>query len=455
MAATLSTTVINAILPKLIEDGRNLIVAQSRFFQEMDKVKKVNKINPGGAYTPYQVSENNTAFGVAEGGPILTGAAPEFAMGVVQLRQHWSSMNWTGSVERISNEVLTQFKADPTYEGKSVAHLTNNQLTRLAQNEAVRQVVDSTLKMYARRENYFALQGTDKSAIGVMTANIAGAGLQFSWDTTLQGNRMFSKDQQIQIFSPGGVQRVAGLATIGSSKYNTVLSVDDSAASGATGPVTLAEAGPTDAVTGDTVVFRNSYGLMPQGFIYYVDDTGTYKGITRSTNPKLFSSVINRLTGTPSISPAHIRETLSLMESKMGYGVPFQMQIWLNKTQTYNWESQVYQSPFVRNIGPGKVTGVDMAVGEMYWDGHKFMTDPDVPPGHVNFVNFLTWRKIVQTPTQPYQFDSGSYVVNPLNSYGERLDSRQSTIFSEYNWDCVDPRSNGRIEGLAYNRIHI
>jgi hypothetical protein len=131
------------------------------------------------------------------------------------------------------------------------------------------------------------------------------------------------------------------------------------------------------------------------------------------------------------------------------------MQIWLNKTQTYNWESQVYQSPFVRNIGPGKVTGVDMAVGEMYWDGHKFMTDPDVPPGHVNFVNFLTWRKIVQTPTQPYQFDSGSYVVNPLNSYGERLDSRQSTIFSEYNWDCVDPRSNGRIEGLAYNRIHI
>src|SRR5262245_6482919 len=215
MAATLSTTVINAILPKLIEDGRNLIVAQSRFFQEMDKVKKTNKINPGGAYTPYQVSENNTAFGVAEGGPILTGAAPEYAMGVVQLRQHWSSMNWTGSVERISNEVLTQFRAEPTYEGRSIAHLTNNQLTRLAQNEAVRQVVDSTLKMYARRENFFALQGTDKSAIGVLTANVATVNLQFSWDTTLMGNRLFSKDQQIQIFSPGGVQRVAGLAAVG------------------------------------------------------------------------------------------------------------------------------------------------------------------------------------------------------------------------------------------------
>jgi hypothetical protein len=455
MATTASTSTINSILPKLIEDGRNLIVAQSRFFQEMDKVKKTSKINPGGAYTPYQVSENNTAFGVAEGGPILSGAAPDYALGVATLRQHWSSMNWTGALERIANDVLTQFRKEPTYNGQSIANLTNNQLTRLAQNEAVRQVVDSTLKMYARRENYFALQGTDKSAIGVLTANIAGANLQFSWDTTLQGNRQFSKDQQVQIFSPGGVQRVAGLVATGSSLYNTVLSVDDSPASGATGPVVLTAAGPTDAVTGDTVVFRNSFGLMPQGFIYYVDDSGTFKGITRSTNPKIFSSVIDRLTGSPSISPAHIREQLSLMESKMGYGVDFNVQIWMNKTQYFNWESQVYQSPFVRNIGPDKVSKLDMSVGELYWDGHKFMTDPDVPPAHVDFINFLTWRKITQTPVQPYQFDSGSYVVNPLNSYGERLDSRQSTIFSEYNWDCEDPRSNGRIEGLAFNRIHI
>jgi len=455
MATTLSTASINAILPKLIEEGRNLIVAQSRFFQEMNKVKTTNNINPGGLNTPFQTSENNTAFGVAEGGPILTGAAPDFVLGVATLRQHWSSMNWTGALERIANRVLTQFRAEPTYEGRSIANLSNNQLTRLAQNEAVRILVDSTLKMYGRRENYFALQGTDKSAIGVLTATPATVNCQFSWDTTLQGNRMFAKDQQIQFFSPGGVQRVAGVAATGSSIFNTVASVDDSAASGATGPVVLTLAAPTDAVAGDTVVFRNSFGLMPQGFIYYVDDAGNYKNIPRSTNPKIFSSVINRQTGSPSISPAVIRETLSLMESKMGYGVSFNLQIWMNKTQYFNWESQVYQSPFVRNIGPDKVSKLDMSVGELYWDGHKFMTDPDVPPGHVDFINFLTWRKIVQTPTQPYQFDSGSYVINPLNSFGERLDSRQSTIFSEYNWDCEDPRSNGRIEGLAFNRIHI
>lgn len=454
---TFSTTTINATLPKLIEEGRNLQVAQSRFFQEMEKVKKINNINPGGLYTPYTVSENATAFAVAEGGPILSGAAPEYAMGVATLRQHWASMVWTGALERISNQYLTQFRSDPTYNGQSLASMSPAQLTKFAQNLAVKALVISSLKMYARRENFFALQGTDKSAIGVVTdiTNIGSKILGFSWDTTNQGNRLFAPNQQVQFFSPGGVQRVAGLATVGSSKFNTVASVDDSPASGDVGPVTFSEDPPSDVQVGDTVVFRNSYGLMPQGFIYYVDDSGTFKGITRADNPKIFSSVITRLTGSPSISPSHIREQLSQMESKMGYGVAFNMQIWMNKTQYYNWETQVYGSPFVRNIGPGKVDKVDLSVGELYWDGHKFMTDPDVPPGHVDFVNFLTWRKITQTPLQPYQFDSGSYVVNPINSYGERLDQRQSTIFSEYNWDCEDPRSNGRIEGAAFNRIHV
>lgn len=450
MAATYSTSSINGILPKLIDEGRNLNVAQSRFFQEMEKVKKINRVNPTGLFTPYTVSENNSAFAVAEGGPILSGSSPDYAMGVAQLRQHWSSMTWTGSLERIQNEYLTMLRRDPQYEGQPEA-----KLMRAAGNLAVKDLVWSSLKTYARRENWFALQGGDKSAIGVVTAIAGAPTIEFSWDSTNQGNRLFDKDQQIQFFSPGGVQRVTGLATTGSSVFSTVASaVDKTAASGATGPVVFDDS-PDNIAIGDTAVFRNSYGLMPTGFIHYVDDTGSFKGIARSTNPAIFSSVITRLTGSPSISPSHIREQMSQMESKMGYGVPFSMQIWLNKTQYFNWETQVYNSPFQRHIGPGKVDKVDLSVGELYWDGHKFMTDPDVPPGHVDFINMMTWRKITQTPLQPYQFDSGSYVVNPINSYGERLDQRQSSLFSEYNWDCMDPRSNGRIEGLGFNRIHI
>jgi hypothetical protein len=436
MAATASTSQISGILPRILNQGLNLGAAQSRFFQEMNKVKRETRVNPGGVQTPYTVNENNTAFAVAEGGPILSGSAPDYTYGTAQLRQHWSSMVWTGALERISNEYLVAFKRDPTLAG-----IPEPKLLSRAQNYAVRDLILSSLYTYGERENFFALQGTDKSAIGIVTglpgANVA----QFSWDTTNQGNRQFSPDQQIQFFS-------------------TVTIVDDTAASGDTGPVTFdllptVGVGATEIQVGDTAVFRNSYGLMPTGFIYYVDDTGTFKGITRSTNPKKFSSVITRLTGSPSIAPAHIREQLSQMESKLGYGTRMNIQIWMNKTQIYNWETQVYNSPFVRNLGPGKVDKVDMAVGEMYWDGHKFMGDAMVPPGHVDFINFNTWQKIEQTKLQPYQFDSGSYVINPINSYGERLDQRQSTIFSEYNWDCLDPRSNGRIEGLAFNRIHV
>jgi len=450
MASSITTTTINGILPKLIEKGRNLQVAQSRFFQEMEKVKKINKINPGGLYTPYQTGENNMAFAVAEGGPILSGGAPSYAMGVTQLRQHWASIAWTGALERIKNEFLTEVAQDSRYAGEGMPKLMQR-----AGNMAVGAVIYSALKMYARRENFFALQGTDKSAIGIITGLPGGNVIQCSWDSTNQGNRLFDADQQVQIFSPGGVQRTTGLATVGSSLYNTVLSVDKTPASGDTGPVTFSEAPPSNADVGDTVVFRNSYGLMPQGFIHYVDDTGTFKGITRSTNPAIFNSVITRLSGSPTISPAHIREQLSQMESKAGYGVPLNLQIWWSKTQEFNWESQLYTTPFVRQVDASKVGRVDLAPGESYWDGHKFMGDQDVPPGHVDFINMLSWRKVTQTPLQPYEFDGGSYVVNPINSYGERLDQRQSTVFSEYNWDCDDPRTNGRIEGAAFNRIHV
>ncbi len=450
MASTISTSTINGILPKLITKGRNLVVAQSRFFQEMDKVKKVNRMNPGGLYSPYQISENNSAFAVAEGGPILAGSAPDFAMGVVQLRQHWASIGWTGALERIKNEFLTQIMQNPEYAGESMPRLMQR-----AGNAAVAAAIQSALKMYARRENFFALQGTNTSAIGIVTGEPGGNVVEFSWDSTNQGNRLFDSGQQVQFFSPGGVQRTGGVATVGSSLYNTVLSVDKTSDSGATGPVTLGEAPPTNLDLGDTAVFRNSYGLMPTGFIHYVDDTGSYKGIVRSTNPAIFSSVILRLSGSPTLGPAHIREFLAKMESKLGYGTTNDHQIWWNGAQEFNWEGQLYTTPFVRQIDAGKVGRVDMAPGDSYWNGRKIMKDPDVPPSHVDFINFNTWQKVTQTPLQPYEFDGGSYVVNPINSYGERLDQRQSTIFSEYNWDCLDPRANGRIEGAAFNRDFI
>lgn len=60
--------VINDILPKLIADGQNLVVAQSRFLKEINKARETNRINPTGLYKPFTIDENNTGYGVAEVG---------------------------------------------------------------------------------------------------------------------------------------------------------------------------------------------------------------------------------------------------------------------------------------------------------------------------------------------------------------------------------------------------
>lgn len=444
---------VNTILPKLFRLGVNLKIAQSRFYKKMNQVKESNKINPGGVFTPYTIQENDTAFGVPEGGAILGGSAPEHVIGQAGLRSHWSSMSWTGRLERIQSQHLATIQRDARFAGASM-----EKLQRIALNKAVEEQVASTMKMFAERDNFFALQGTDKSSIGVVTDIPAALGggaaantVHYSWDSTPMGNRHFSKNQMIQHYSGGGILD-NGLT---GKNYSVVdQKVDKTADSGVNGPVHYDEV-PTDLVVGATAHFRNAYAEMPVGFMGYVDDTGNFNGQARSADPDALSSVVIRLTGSPTIGPAYLRELDSLMESKNGYGIPIEQSFWFNKTQKYNFESVLYGTPFVRQVGAGKVGKIDLAPAEMEWDGKILNIDKAVPPDGFFSVNFMSWEKITQTPLQPYPYHSGDYVVNPMNSNAEYLDVRQSTVFTEYNWVCWDARPNGRIEGFSFNRKHI
>lgn len=445
--SNLSNSTISSVLPKIINKGRNMKVAQSKFLQRMSAAKVRNNVNPGGTYSPFTIEENDTAFGVAENGPILQGSSPEYTIGSINIRAHWSSMAWSGKIERIRDQYLTKFTRDADMQKK----YSLPQLQEMAANSAVKDQVISTLKMYARRENYFALQGLPSSAIGVVTAEPGTPNIDHSWDTTPQGNRMFNKNQQIQYYSSAGLIHDNGLT---SKNYITVASKPDKTwQNGDNGRVAFDEI-PTDLDVTDVAVFRNSYGLMPEGVLTYLNDTGTFKGITRTDDPETFESVMIRETGSPTFGPSHIREGLSQLESKRGYGTSMDIEFWMNKTQRYNWESQVYNSPFVRNIGPGMVQKLDMAVGDVYWDGHPFNIDVDVPPDTVLGLFMADWEKLEQTRLQAYEFDSGQYVKTPINSDGDFLDSRMSTIFSEYNWDCLNPQQLV-ISGLGFDRRHV
>ena len=436
----LDIATITGILPKLIEGGGIRPIAQSRFLREINKAKETMMINPGGLYTPYAVSENYGAFGVAEGGPILAGNAPQYTLAQAQIRQLWKSMNWTGGVERIQNTYLTKLKQDPKYSG-----LGQDKLNQVAMNFAVRDTVFSTFKEYARMENFFALQGGDNSAIGVVTAADAGAKtVTFDGDTTAMGNRLFNLGMQIEFRSDAGVLRDTTAA------YFTV---DQVVTHDVTGVVHFSVGG-ADIVAGDTAHFRNSYAKLPTGVPEYVDDAGDFKGVTRADFPEIFESVMIRHTNSPTIAPLHVREQLSYVQSKVGYDVPLHLMMWMCKTQRFNWESFVYNS-LIRQVAADRVRLADYAVNEFEWDGMALNQDVDVPPDSLYLLNMTTWRKIVQTALQAYRFNSGDLVVNVINSNGEYTDAKQSTIFSESNWDCEDARTNSIQSGFAFNYRHI
>jgi hypothetical protein len=169
----------------------------------------------------------------------------------------------------------------------------------------------------------------------------------------------------------------------------------------------------------------------------------------------------------PTITPLILTENESFLEGKVGYGVPVVIKIAMNKTQRFNYIAQLYNTvagfQHTRFIDTqkngGRVDSYNPSVNTddsaLKFGDKEIITDEHVPPADVFFINFASWRKIVRTEVRPYAFDSGSYIINPIDQYGQRLDQRMFTIYSEYNWDCVNPITNSRITGLAFNPAHV
>lgn len=459
---------MSALMPKMVGLTVRTKKFQSRFLNEIERAaEKVGYLNPQGNNMAYVTQENESLFSVAEGGQILGGSPLEYAQTTMDIRKMWKSASFTGDVERQVNANIAKIEKEPKYAGA-----TMDKLSDVAHNRLVQDLVWSTLRLYAHHENYFALQGTDKSTIGVVTAlpGTLGAGnVGFSWSSTSQGNRIFSKNQQIQFYDGGGVtQRTTGLTASQGKFFSTVdVKPNKSAAANATNGTVHFDQVPSNLAIGDTAHFVNSYGALPQGFTHYIDDQGSFKGQTRATNPEQFSSVVTRLTGSPNLTPLILTEQGSFLEGKMGYDMPVVAKMVINKAQKFQYYSQVYstgnaftQIRYVETSkNGGRIEKYDPSINTsdeaLKFGDWEVLSDEHMPPAEVFFVNFASWKKYVRTPVKPYAYDSGQYFINPIDQYGLRLDARMFTIFSEYNWDCIDPTSNSRITGLAFNSAHV
>lgn len=466
--AVLDLAKVNDLFPKILEKTVRNQRYQSRFLKEINRaVEKISYNNPLGSNTPYVTSENATLFGVSEGGQILNGAPVEYTQAQIDIRKMWKSAGFTGDVERQLDSKTAEIAVEkPELRGNF------EELNRMAHNRLVRDLVFSTLNLYAHHENYFALQGTDKSTVGVVTElpGTLGAGnVGFAWASTSQGNRIFEKNQRIQFYdSAAPTPRTTGMAADAGSYFSTVDTKPDHRAStnAATGTTHFTNL-PTNLAVGDTAHFQNSYGALPQGFVHYVDDSGNFKNIARSTDYERFASVMDRRTGSPNLTPLILHENESFLEGKVGYDMPFVCKIVMNKAQRFVYTAQLYNTQagfsYTRFIDTqkagGRVDKYDPSVNTkeeaLAFGDKEIIIDEHVPPGEVFFVNFASWRKYVRTEVRPYAFDSGSYIINPIDQYGVRLDQRMFTIFSEYNWDCMNPITNSRITGLAFNAQHV
>jgi hypothetical protein len=466
--ADLDLAKVNSLFPKILEKTVRNQRYQSRFLKQINEAaEKIAYNNPLGSNTPYVTSENATLFGVSEGGQILNGAPVEYTQAQIDIRKMWKSAGFTGDVERQLDSKTAEIASQkPELRGNFEA------LNQMAHNRLVRDLVFSTLNLYAHHENYFALQGTDKSTVGVVTElpGTLGAGnVGFAWATTSQGNRIFEKNQRIQFYdSAAPTQRTTAMVADAGSYFSTVdLKPDHRASTNAATGTTHFDNLPSTLAVGDTAHFQNSYGSFPQGFVHYVDDTGNFKNIARSTDYERFASVMDRRTGSPNLTPLILHENESFLEGKVGYDMPFVCKIVMNKTQRFVYTSQLYNTQsgfaYTRFIetqkNGGRIDKYDPSVNTkeeaLAFGNKEIIIDEHVPPGEVFFINFASWRKYVRTEVKPYAFDSGSYIINPIDQYGVRLDKRMFTIFSEYNWDCMNPITNSRITGLAFPPAHV
>lgn len=457
---------VNTLFPKVLGKTVRARKFQSKFKKRIDAAAEVVKYkNPAGNNMQFVTTENASLFSVAEGGQILNGSPVGYTDVKMDIRKMWKSGSYTGDVER-------QLDANIADIEMARNDLAGNmpELNRMGHNRLVRDLIFSTLNLYAHHENYFALQGTNKSTIGVVTAlpGTLGAGnVGFSWASTSQGNRMFHLNQQIQFYdSASPTQRVAGMSAENGGYFSTVdVKPDHRASTNATNGVTHFTNLPTNLAVGDTAHFRNAYGALPEGFVRYVDDGGDYKGKTRSDNPDIFASYIDRRTGSPTLNPSIMFENESFLEGKLGYGKQAVVEVWMNKAQRQNYISNLYNSgsgfAYTRWVdagrGGGRIDNYDPSVktDDLKFGKWNIEIDEHVPPAELFFINFASWKKYERTPVKAYAFDSGSYLINPIDQYGIRLDAKMFTIFSEYNWDCIDPTSNSRVTGLGFDSKHV
>jgi hypothetical protein len=468
----MNTTTLNLpIMNKILEALRVHNVLEAKFERRMREVQTSNNWNPSGIISPYTSLMDWSHFAVGEQGVIQGGASNEYQNLKQTMRSIWKTVPITGELERIASQ---QFVGIQQQSGQDT---DAGYMQGLAKNRAIEIILRQASMVYSRLKNYYAVQGGDKSPIGVVTGVPSATTVEFDWTLTDQGNRLFEKNMKIQFYdtSAAVLRRLDShyaAPRSESEQYSVVANKVDRRSTvnlANNGLVTFDVCPSTALAAGDTAHVIQGYGAMPQGFLHWVGDSGNLLGetgnVARSANPEVFISTIQNNSPATANTPALMLAMESYLRGRVSESEPLNLEIWMNKAQLYNYAKFALNSStgggaaynvqrFGDYMNPSKIdVGVPMKGNS--FNNIPIEHDADVPPSKNLWIDWLGWMVDVQTPDTIYEYHTNQQFYQSHNSYGEPIDQKQVTLFSQYNYRCVNFKTQGYQDDLAFDAAHI
>lgn len=465
-----NTTLELPRMVEILEDLRVHQVLECKFERRMREVQTSLNWNPRGILSPYETESDYNHFAVSEGGVIQSGGNSEYQILKQTMRSLWKSVNITGELARLKSEQFVGIKEEYGQE------IDDTTAMGLAANRAIETILKRASQIYKRLKNFYAINGTDTSPIGTVTGAPSGTTVPFAW-TTDHGNRMLFKGMKVQFYDTSAttLRRLSAHYSAPRSEteqYSQVSATVDhrySINASNNGAVTFDMLPTTALAAGDTVHALQGYGAMPQGFFYWVSDTGNLNGaagsVARSTCAEVFCSIVQDNSSNTANTPALMAAMESYFRGKMSDNEPIAMEIWMNKAQVFKYglfgmnSSTAGGAAFnVQRFGdltaPSKIdVGVPMK-GNSY-NNIRIEEDRDVPPSKIMWIDWLGWMIDQQTPDTIYEYHQNQQMFQGHSAYGEPTDNKQITLFNQYNYRCTKFKTQGFQDDMAFDGAQI
>lgn len=469
-----TTTLALPLMVEILEDLRMHHVLECKFEKRMREVQTSMNWNPRGILAPYTTELDYTHFATGESGVIQGGGNLDYKRVKRSMRALWKTVPITGELARLKSE---QFVAVKEEFGNEIDDA--GVLRALADNRAIEIILQNASSVYGRLKNFYAINGNDASAIGTVTGVPSSTTVEFRWDTTDVGNRFIKKGQKIQFYDTSAttLRRLSGHYTSPrseSEQYSQVTGVvsTSAAANLANNGLVTFDVCPTTALAaGDTAHILQGYGAMPQGFFNWVAASGTLNGesgtFNRSIAPDVFFSTIQDNSSSTANTPKLMIEMESYLAGRMSDNEPSNIEIWMNKAQIikyqlfglnsasaalgtvgFNVQRQAdFSTPGTPNVGiPGK---------GLSFNNMMLNEDVDIPPSKNIWIDWLGWIVDEETPTTLYEYHQNQQFYQSQNAYGEPIDAKQVTMFSQYNYGCTKFTTQGYQDDLAFDSAFI